>query len=277
MRATALLCPRSPSSLASLWSVGTQVVRVHERPQEVPLRAVTALLESVGAVRAGATKRSIQGSAGTLLKVARTRLLHGRRRVAPLQVRRFVAALRAAAPHIAVRDGGLLAAVLREAAGVPAIATAKRRGRAGAERFVRTFEDIAALQDYGVVFSMQRSHALEGASAGMADETLALRLDSVLADVETACADAAAARSTDADVARLGQDERLGPDSASGLDDDEGGDDEWEAQIETDATSTERLDYSLEGRVGRMPWKGTAWDDTLTLRLQTALSTILGR
>lgn len=273
VRAAALLCPRSSATLATLWNVGAQVLRAHERPQEVPLRAVTAMLESTAAVRAGTPKHTLQVNTGALLKVARTRLLHGRRRVAPLQVRRFVAALRHTAPHVAVRDGGLLAAILRESAGTPMIANVKRRGRVGAERFVRMFEDIAELRDYGVVFSAAGPEGLDGGAAAVADATLVQRLEGLLADVE-----AANVRQPPADAAEQGARAGAGSVGEERGDDDDGSEsDVFEAELEAAGQPSERLDYSLEGRVGRMQWKETAWDDELTWRLQSALGTILGR
>eukprot|EP00892_Ulva_mutabilis_P007220 jgi/Ulvmu1/4870/UM020_0156.1 len=282
MRAATLLCPASTGTLASLWGVGAQVLREHATPQDVPLRAVTALLEAAPTVLASAP--AVGKSTGRMLQVARTRLLHGRRRVAPLQVRRFVAALRLAAPVANVRDGGLVTAVLREAAGVPMIANAKRRGHRGAERFVRMFEEIAELGEHGVVFSGAGGNASAGAGATVrADETLVQRLEAVIAVAEAACTAQVHADGSAGDGAAgtgpgmVAQTDFDARDEAEVLEGTEP-EDAWDGNAESTAGVTpERLDYTLEGRVERMPWKESAWDEQLVLRLRAALNTIQGR
>lgn len=280
VRSATLLCPKS-ATLEALWAVGVQTLQAHAAPQEVPLRAVTALLESAVAVNAvSAAKVAVSGE--VLARVARTRLLHGKRRVAPLQVRRFAAALRAAAPLVPVRDGGLVAALLREAAGVPMIANVKRRGRRGSERFVLMFEEIAELQDYGAVFLGAAGDVAAGARATVrADETLVQRLERVMEDAETACMSAAelgACAGVTAPSLEMVSHGDGAAAPAHGEDAADGVGDPCEAEIEAMENMTaERLDYSLEGRVGRMPWKAGAWDDALVLRLRGALDAILGR
>lgn len=169
--------------MRDVWRIAIDSLETNDLPQDVPLRATSALLSSaIHLLHATKENNLLKGNsfdgqpefeaqvppssvahrhmmqevchrAPVVTRVARERLLHNKRRPTVLQTRAFSAALlKLAEEGVPVEDAGLVQALVAMSVGAPAVWNAKQRGIGGARRLVLHLEDLAALKKHGVVF-----------------------------------------------------------------------------------------------------------------------------
>jgi hypothetical protein len=152
-------CEQS-ASVETVFGAALRSMRAHAGSGAVPLRALTRLLAAAAflhASGAGGGGAPLQAQVATLHKAARRRLQHSKHGPTPYQVRGFVQALRWVAPVAGVANAGLVRAALIATASPRAVAVAKAKGAAGAERLVRSLELLAELEAYGVAYGKREA------------------------------------------------------------------------------------------------------------------------